>query len=224
MNRSVFNFVVCSATIALSALAFADSGANNNAPSNANVNVSANPNENANQGQNQELGQSPNQQNQGQQNQNQNQGQSANAGNTGKMAQAGKSGSATMVSAQELNQGKPNLIGKQVIFNGKVDRVIGPGAYIMTDAKGPDNAAHRVLVLTSGQALAGQQKGQHQEAGMAAPTFKEGQKVQLQGKVEQLNVSNEVEQFSPKSHEETINETAASTPVIVAPVSSIHAQ
>lgn len=213
MNRSIFNFVACSATIALSALAFADTGANNNAPSYSNVNVSGNPNENANQGQNQ-----------GQQYQNQGQGQGSNAGNTGKMAQTGKSGGATPVSAQELNQGMPNLIGKQVIFNGKVDRVIGPGAYIMTDAKGPDNAAHRVLVLTSGQALAGQKKGQHQEAGVAAPTFKEGQKVQLQGKFEELNVSNEVDQFSPQSHEETVNQTAASTPVIVTPVSSIHAQ
>lgn len=133
----------------------------------------------------------------------------------------------TAVSAKALNQGTQKLIGKRVLFKGKVDRILGPGAYLMSDAQGSSKPSHRILVLTTGRvgdAAGPGSAGKRQQAGTAAPSFKEGQKVQLQGKVEELRISDEVERFSPKSHRETVDETAASTPVIVTRTADIHAQ
>ena len=45
--------------------------------------------------------------------------------------------------------------------------------------------------------------------------LKEGDKIQLQGKVEQFNVKSESETISPRADTETINEAAASMPVLV---------
>lgn len=181
MARSLFNLILCSAALTLSALAFADAGA----PP-ASVRSS-----------------------------------------TTTTTTSSTAAPATVVSAKTLNLGSSKLLGKRVLFNGKVDRILGPGAYIMTDASGPNKPSHRILVLTAGQGMAVPSaggNGKHQQAGTASSSFKEGQKVQVQGKVEELHVTNEVERFSPRTDRETINETATRMPVLVTRAADIHTE
>ncbi len=135
------------------------------------------------------------------------------------------------VTAQNLNQNINGYLGKQVVLNGKVDRALGNGAYIVQDTQSSGKASdHRILVFTSAPTPPAQAPAQNgtdtksskQQAGMMPLSLKEGDKLQLQGKVEQFNMSNEVDTFSPKSDQETINASAMSVPVLVVQPSQIH--
>lgn len=122
------------------------------------------------------------------------------------------------ITAQDLNQNASRYVGKQVALSGKVDRVLGNGAYIVEDTRGSQSngqkAAHRVLILTTTPSTSAM-RGGGQQAGIAAPSFKEGDKIQLQGKAEQFNISSEVDAFAPKTDTETIEESSSSMPVVV---------
>lgn len=126
------------------------------------------------------------------------------------------------VSAQDLNQNFNQYIGKQVAFNGKIDRVLGNGAYIVQDTSTPSTggqqSAHRILVLTSSNSMSNSMKTKDtdkQQSGTVASNWKEGDSIKLQGKVEQFNVSSEVDVLSPKSNQEIVSESLVSMPVLV---------
>jgi len=120
------------------------------------------------------------------------------------------------VSAKDLNQNVGKYVGKKVALTGQVDRVLGNGGYIISDSSNTKDPAHRVMIFTSTPSSS--QTHAKQQAGMAAQSqlnLKEGDTVQMNGKVEQFIVSSEVDSFSPKSDTETINESSAAVPVIV---------
>jgi DNA/RNA endonuclease YhcR with UshA esterase domain len=126
------------------------------------------------------------------------------------------------ITAQELNQNSSAYVGKQVTLTGRVDRVLGNGSYIVSDGKNTKDPTHRVLIFTSAaKNQAGVENSKNntdssrQQAGVAAVTFKEGDQIKLNGKVEQFNVSSEVDSFSPKTDVETIDQSAATTPIVV---------
>lgn len=124
------------------------------------------------------------------------------------------------VTAQDLNQNLSTYMGKQVTLSGHIDRVLGSGAYVISDAAHSKDPMHRVLVFTSGASNSAMANSK-QQAGTAAPQLKEGDMIQLTGKAEQFSVSNEVDTFSPKSETENIKETAEAMPVIVVQPSGI---
>jgi hypothetical protein len=117
------------------------------------------------------------------------------------------------VTAQELNQNISSYVGKQVALTGRIDRVLGNGAYVVTDALGSKDSSHRIVVFTSNSSQMG--TSAKQGAGIAAPSFKDGDSVQLSGKAEQFSISNEVDTFSPKLDTETVDETAETLPVVI---------
>jgi DNA/RNA endonuclease YhcR with UshA esterase domain len=128
------------------------------------------------------------------------------------------------ITAQDLNQNPGTYLGKQVTITGRVDRVLGNGSYVIADGKNTKDPSRRILIFTSasnGNSNANGKQNLKQQAGVAAVTLKEGDSVKLSGKVEEFNVSNEMDTFSPKSDVETINETAATTPVVVVQPGSI---
>jgi hypothetical protein len=125
----------------------------------------------------------------------------------------------TGITAQELNQNPATYLGKQVTLTGRVDRDLGNGSYIISDAKSTKDPSRRVLIFTS--APNNNNQDTKQEAGIAAPRLKEGDSVKLNGKVEEFNVSSEVDSFSPKSDVETIHTAAVTTPVVVVQPGSI---
>jgi hypothetical protein len=133
------------------------------------------------------------------------------------------------VTAQQLARNGTSYVGKNITFHGKIDRVLGNGAYLVSDAG--TQTGNRVIVLTTGAASGagggpGTTPGQstQQRAGVAGQELKEGSDIQLQGKVEQLNVTNEVDTFSPKNDTETIRGAEAAVPVIVVQPGSIKAR
>jgi DNA/RNA endonuclease YhcR with UshA esterase domain len=126
------------------------------------------------------------------------------------------------ITAQELNQNSSAYVGKQVTLTGRVDRVLGNGSYIVSDGKSTKDPSHRVLIFTSTtknqvgiENSKNNTASSKQQAGVAAVTFKEGDQIKLNGKVEQFNVSSEVDSFSPKTDVETIDQSAVTTPVVV---------
>jgi hypothetical protein len=126
------------------------------------------------------------------------------------------------ITAQELNHDSSAYLGKQITLTGRVDRVLGNGSYIVSDGKSTKDPSHRVLIFTSttkNQAGIENSKNNtdssRQQAGVAAITFKEGDQVRLNGKVEQFNINSEVDSFSPKTDIETIDQSASATPVVV---------
>jgi hypothetical protein len=117
-----------------------------------------------------------------------------------------------VVTAMNVNQQTDHYVGKQISLNGDIDRVLGPGAYIVTDRGTVSGPNHKVLVLTQGSGFAPGGAGQPAIAGQV---FREGDQVKIQGKVEQLVMNAETDTFSPKSDQETIQDTGTSMPVIV---------
>lgn len=118
------------------------------------------------------------------------------------------------ITPQTFNQNPQNFMGKKVVLTGKIDRILGNGSYIIRDSQ---NSANRVLIFTASNSSASnmEKDAKHQQAGTKGVSLKEGDSVRLVGKVEQFNVSSEVDSFSPKSDTETINQTSDSTPVLV---------
>jgi DNA/RNA endonuclease YhcR with UshA esterase domain len=126
----------------------------------------------------------------------------------------------TQVTAQDLNQNPGTYLGKQVTITGRVDRVLGNGSYIIADGKNAKDPSRRILIFTSSPTTmqnpdASSTQNLQQQAGVAGTDLKEGDAIKLSGKVEEFNVSSEVDTFTPKSDVETIRETAATTPVVV---------
>jgi uncharacterized protein YdeI (BOF family) len=125
----------------------------------------------------------------------------------------------TSITAQSINQNASTYVGKQVALTGKIDRVIGPGAFVVSDTDS-DKPEHRILILTSGTGMSNAKT--KDQAGIAGTTLREGDKVTLSGKVEQLNVDTATDTFSPRSDQETLQETAASMPVVIVQPGSLH--
>jgi hypothetical protein len=126
------------------------------------------------------------------------------------------SAAAANVTAQDLNQNTANFIGKQVAFSGRVDRVLGNGAYIVSDSDNTTSPSSKILVFTTNakaSGSAGTQKNGIQQPGVAA--FSEGDRIQLTGRADQFSISHETDQFSPKSDSETIAESSMTMPVVV---------
>jgi hypothetical protein len=130
--------------------------------------------------------------------------------------------SVSNVSPDELNQNSTIYVGKQVALTGRIDRVLGNGAYIVSDLNksSSKDPAHRVLIFTA--AMSAKEKkelsrgnGFHQQAGVAALALKEGDTVLLNGKVEALTVSNEIDVFSPKTDTEDMSESVSAVPVVI---------
>ena len=117
------------------------------------------------------------------------------------------------VTAQTLNQNPTRYVGQQITLSGKIDRSLGNGAYIVSDSNAVNAAddTHHIMVFTSNMS----NTKTRQQSGVMAPALKQGDMIQLTGKVEQFNVSNEVDTFSPKSDSETISEDNAAFPIIV---------
>lgn len=122
------------------------------------------------------------------------------------------------VSAKDLNQNARQYLGKRVALTGQVDRVLGNGGYIISDSNNTKDSSHRILIFTS---TPPKQTNTKQQAGVAAPNLKEGDTVQLNGKVEEFMVSNEVDTFAPKTDTETINEAATAVPVLIVQPSDV---
>jgi hypothetical protein len=129
--------------------------------------------------------------------------------------------SPNIVTAMNINNHTARFVGKQVSLSGNVDRVLSPGAMIINDRGAVRGAEHKILVLTPGAATAPDSMG-NQQAGVAG--LKEGDLVKLQGKVEKLSVSSKKDTFSPKTEQETVQQTSASMPVIVAQLGTIQKQ
>jgi uncharacterized protein YdeI (BOF family) len=117
------------------------------------------------------------------------------------------------VSAEALNQNAGKYLGKQVSLNGQIDRVLGNGSYIFKDSDKSKSSTHRVLVLTSTSPMNDQNK--KQQAGIAPTKMKEGDSVQLSGKVEEFVASSEVDSFTPKSDTETFSDSSVAIPVVI---------
>lgn len=114
--------------------------------------------------------------------------------------------------ALQINQGAPNYVGKSVKFTGKVDRVISPGSFIVSDAGG-NNPNHRILVVTSTAGVT--PDFAKQQAGVAGVNLKEGDHLTLNGKVEKLAIQSDIQRFSPGSDYSENTESTTTFPVLV---------
>ena len=118
-----------------------------------------------------------------------------------------RSGSPQNVTIQSLNKQLNRYLGKQISLRGRVDQVLGNGGYIVEDQsfrKG-EESLHRILIYVP--ALSTDHTNSHkpgQQAGRLALELKEGDHVQLRGKVERLKTNNEVDAFSPKEVKTTL--------------------
>jgi RecG-like helicase len=100
-----------------------------------------------------------------------------------------------------------------VTLSGKIDRVLGNGAYVVANAENAKSPTERILIFTEPQSKPIQSK--RQQAGVAVSRLKEGDRVKVYGKVEQFNVSNEMDSFKPMRDSETVRESVTSSPILV---------
>jgi hypothetical protein len=117
------------------------------------------------------------------------------------------------VTVQELNKKSTQLMGKQVTLSGRIDRILGNGAYIVTSTGVSKDSTDRILVFTLARSKAIQSK--RQEVGMEASRLQEGDIVKIDGKVEQFNVGDEFNTFTPMQGSKTISESGQSTPFLL---------
>jgi hypothetical protein len=123
------------------------------------------------------------------------------------------------VTAQQINQGTSTYLGKTVDLSGKVDRIISPGAFIVSDANG-NNPSHRILVLTSNPAQG--TEASKQQAGTAGMVVTEGEQLKLSGKVEKFGIQSESESVNRSDTQEVIQTSSTTMPVLVIKPGDMH--
>lgn len=126
------------------------------------------------------------------------------------------------VTAKLINQNPDSYLGQQVAISGKVERVIGPGAFIIGDRGSAQDISHRILVLVPSAQGSTAAQGNMQQGGTAAPSFKDGEQLKVQGKVERLTLGSETETIQPKAERETIREAVMTMPVLIVQPAAIH--
>jgi uncharacterized protein YdeI (BOF family) len=113
-------------------------------------------------------------------------------------------------SIQQIVTSPSNYVGKTLTLNGKIDRVLPNGDFIMKAA----DSNQSILVFT----VKGSQKPKgatNQQAGTFAPPLQENQKVQVKGKVDELVVTNEYDVLNMKKNREQMSMVQTSTPVLL---------
>jgi len=117
------------------------------------------------------------------------------------------------VTVDMINQKPSDYMGKQVTLSGQVDRIFGPGAYLFADKGNLTDPNHRILVIDNRNQPSN--KGSQQQPGVSGQTLKEGEELNLKGKVEQLNYSSESVSVSPKKNQEVVQDSSMSLPVVI---------
>jgi|GEM_PF-3944836 len=126
------------------------------------------------------------------------------------------------VKVKELNQEPEKYSGAEVMLKGNVVRVEGPGAFILD---GPGLFNDKILVVVDKNAAASvatdqPQAGQPAITTTAPLTFKEGDKLQVQGKVEEIGISRIEKMWGPLKTEIKA-EFQGTMPVLLVPPSGI---
>ncbi len=115
----------------------------------------------------------------------------------------------TEVKIQDLNKNPQKFAGQDVMVKGKINKIEGAGAFIL-EGSGLLNNKILVVVAKNEQAgISGQQPG------TKAPVIKEKAKVQLTGKIEQIDLTKIEEKYQPGLKAEIKAEFEGSMPVLI---------
>ncbi len=120
----------------------------------------------------------------------------------------------TEVSVKDLNKNPQRFAGGKVVITGKVDRIEGPGAFII---EGSGFFNNKILAVIEGKQ---QTETSEQQPGGTAPIIKENQKLQLTGRVEEIGVTKIERNYSPLKAEIKA-EFEGNMPVLIVPPSGI---
>jgi hypothetical protein len=127
------------------------------------------------------------------------------------------------VTAQEINRASPTYLGKNVELSGHVDRIVAPGAFIISDsqADAQKTPSHRILVLTANPTQ-GPLRFDQQQSGTTGVNLREGDQLKLSGKVEKIVISSESETLSTQGKPEAMASMSSTMPVVVVAPGSVH--
>jgi hypothetical protein len=120
----------------------------------------------------------------------------------------------TEVKVRDLNRHPEKFTGAPVAVSGKVDRIEQPGAFVL---KGNGILNDKILVIVASNSSDGTA---NQQAGAAGPMIREGQKVQLNGKVETIGLTKVEEKYGPMKAE-IKSEFEGVMPVLVVPPNGV---
>jgi hypothetical protein len=132
----------------------------------------------------------------------------------------------TTSSIQSVINNPNDYLKKTVTLDGKVDRVIDSGSFVIRSNTDP---SQRILVMTAVPTQNGVNTNTNQKAGVASgntaptlPTLKDKQNVQVTGKFDVLVAKAETDSYNPNQNSASFSEMTTNTPVLVVQPNQIH--
>lgn len=120
----------------------------------------------------------------------------------------------TEVPVRDLNKNPGRFAGAEVTVTGTVNRIEGPGAFIV---EGPGLLNNKILVVIQKPQ---QVEGSVQQPGTVIPVIKEKEHIQLTGRLEEVGITRIERSYSPLKSEIKA-EFEGNMPVLIVPPSGI---